>query len=113
MGGMNDSAQVQTSFQSQLHSLGKSLHHFESYFLKKCTSILPTLLILWGHFDREMRKFKGNPHAFTNLSLFVCFYHFLRQKKERGFTVNINFPLLGQPHPFSSFQVSSFPKPQY
>ena len=30
-------AQVQTSFQSQLHSLGKSLHHFESYFLKKCT----------------------------------------------------------------------------
>lgn len=31
-------AKVQACFQSQLYCLGKSLHHSESLFCKKCTS---------------------------------------------------------------------------
>ena len=72
-------------------------------FLKKCTSILPTLLILRGHFDREIRKFQGNPHTFTNLSLFVCFYHFWDRGKREGLLLIPTFPSLGNPihsHPF-------------
>ena len=49
-----------------------------------------------------MRKFKGNPHAFTNLSLFVFIIFWDRGKRE-GLLLISTFPSLGNPihsHPF-------------
>ena len=69
-------------------------------FLKKYTSILLTLLILWEHFDREMRKFQGNPHTFTNLSLFFLFvssFFFWDRGKREGLLLISTFPSWGNP----------------
>ena len=73
-------AKVQACFQSQLYSLGKSLHHSESLFCKKCTSILPILLTSWGYCDREMRNFKRKPRTFTKSKWFLSF---IEREKER------------------------------